>query len=389
MTVCPGYVNTGFQEHALAGKPPDERLRKRRRFAITAEECARAIARGVEREAPHGGGAALGAGCWSRWRQAVPARYVRRARLAAMLHGVMNLRLKSALPGIYLVGFMGCGKTTVGTARWRQRLGWSFVDLDDDIEAARRHHHLRDLRHAGRAGVPPHRDGGAAARACAEIETRPPDRAGAGRRRVRRAGEPRTGRRTTASASGWTARSNVLQRARARCATHRPLARDPEQFAALYRGAAGVLQPRRFPHPGGQGRPRRRGGSRPRAAHIPMKLEPSLRKQALAIFRAALAAADPVDAVVRAARGACKHERYRRYLRDRRGKGRGLHGARRRARARPPHHRRPDQREVRPPGEAAAHRAERMRPPGAGRARRGRARGASPPSRSGRGRTTW
>ena len=30
-----------------------------------------------------------------------------------------------------------------------------------------------------------------------------------------------------------------------------------------------------------------------------MKLEPRLRKQALAIFRAALAAADPVDAVVR------------------------------------------------------------------------------------------
>lgn len=35
---------------------------------------------------------------------------------------------------IFLVGFMGCGKTTVGQALAR-RLGWQFVDLDDLIEA--------------------------------------------------------------------------------------------------------------------------------------------------------------------------------------------------------------------------------------------------------------
>lgn len=50
MEVAPGYVRTTFQEHALAGKPP-ESVRKSRRFTITAETCARAIARGVEREA--------------------------------------------------------------------------------------------------------------------------------------------------------------------------------------------------------------------------------------------------------------------------------------------------------------------------------------------------
>ena len=38
-------------------------------------------------------------------------------------------------PGIYLAGFMGCGKTTVGRLL-AEELGWSFVDLDDDIEAA-------------------------------------------------------------------------------------------------------------------------------------------------------------------------------------------------------------------------------------------------------------
>ena len=37
-------------------------------------------------------------------------------------------------PGIFLVGFMGCGKTTVGKLL-ADRLGWSFVDLDEETEA--------------------------------------------------------------------------------------------------------------------------------------------------------------------------------------------------------------------------------------------------------------
>jgi shikimate kinase len=37
-------------------------------------------------------------------------------------------------PGIYLVGFMGSGKTTVGRLL-ADRLGWHFVDLDKEIEA--------------------------------------------------------------------------------------------------------------------------------------------------------------------------------------------------------------------------------------------------------------
>lgn len=43
----------------------------------------------------------------------------------------MILRLKRA-PGIYLTGFMGSGKSTVGKAL-ADRLGWMFVDLDEDI----------------------------------------------------------------------------------------------------------------------------------------------------------------------------------------------------------------------------------------------------------------
>lgn len=44
----------------------------------------------------------------------------------------MILKLKRT-PGIYLVGFMGCGKSTVGRAL-AEELGWSFADLDEDIE---------------------------------------------------------------------------------------------------------------------------------------------------------------------------------------------------------------------------------------------------------------
>ena len=46
----------------------------------------------------------------------------------------MILKLKQT-PGIYLVGFMGCGKTTIGS-RLARRIGWHFADLDHDIEKA-------------------------------------------------------------------------------------------------------------------------------------------------------------------------------------------------------------------------------------------------------------
>lgn len=45
----------------------------------------------------------------------------------------MILKLKRT-PGIYLVGFMGCGKSTVGRAL-ADELGWSFFDLDHEIES--------------------------------------------------------------------------------------------------------------------------------------------------------------------------------------------------------------------------------------------------------------
>ena len=50
MLVCPGYVKTRFQQNARGGTPPDKILSAKAR-AITAEQCAAAIRRGVEREA--------------------------------------------------------------------------------------------------------------------------------------------------------------------------------------------------------------------------------------------------------------------------------------------------------------------------------------------------
>jgi shikimate kinase len=48
----------------------------------------------------------------------------------------MHLKLKRT-PGIYITGFMGSGKTTVGRMV-ADRLGWDFVDLDTDIEERER-----------------------------------------------------------------------------------------------------------------------------------------------------------------------------------------------------------------------------------------------------------
>ncbi len=50
LVVCPGYVNTAFQQHARGGAAPDAIVRTKR-FSVSAAECATAIRRGVERDA--------------------------------------------------------------------------------------------------------------------------------------------------------------------------------------------------------------------------------------------------------------------------------------------------------------------------------------------------
>jgi shikimate kinase len=141
----------------------------------------------------------------------------------------MILRLKRT-PGIYLVGFMAAGKTTIGRAL-AERLGWHFADLDDDIEAAEQMMIARIFEQRG------------------EQEFRRIERA-ALRARVKaiECGKPTVlalgGGAYVAPANYDLVENNgitiwldcpfeVVQR-RVEQTSHRPLARDAERFAQLY-----------------------------------------------------------------------------------------------------------------------------------------------------------
>jgi uncharacterized protein len=50
MLVCPGYVKTGFQDNVLGGRPP-KKIRETKQFAITPDQCAADIVKGIERDA--------------------------------------------------------------------------------------------------------------------------------------------------------------------------------------------------------------------------------------------------------------------------------------------------------------------------------------------------
>src|SRR5262245_38788901 len=59
-----------------------------------------------------------------------------RANLSPARAAGMNLKLKRT-PGIYIIGFMGSGKSTVGRML-AEEIGWRFADVDDDIENSQR-----------------------------------------------------------------------------------------------------------------------------------------------------------------------------------------------------------------------------------------------------------
>jgi shikimate kinase len=141
----------------------------------------------------------------------------------------MILKLKRT-PGIYLVGFMGSGKSTIGRLL-ADRLGWHFVDLDADIEAA-----------AGTSIADIFARRGEAEFRRLEHE--------AMRRRVRAI---ECGRPTVVALGGgaivqpenyalvenngitvWLDCPFEIVRRRVEPTSHRPLARDPESFARLY-----------------------------------------------------------------------------------------------------------------------------------------------------------
>ena len=141
----------------------------------------------------------------------------------------MITKLKRS-PGLYVVGFMAAGKTTIGKLL-AGRLGWTFADLDDDIEAVARRTISEIFETDGEAEF-------------RRVETE------ALRARVRAIenGSPTVlalgGGAYTQPVNFELVRNNgvtvwldcpyeTVQR-RVAAATHRPLARDPERFERLY-----------------------------------------------------------------------------------------------------------------------------------------------------------
>jgi shikimate kinase len=142
----------------------------------------------------------------------------------------MNLKLKRT-PGIYMVGFMGSGKSTIGRHLAR-RLGWSFFDIDDEIEAAEKTTvaHIFETR-----GEPEFR------RIETEMIRRHVQWIERGRPAVVALGGgafAETCNRAVLEEHGvtvWLDCPLEVVTRRVAAASHRPLAREPERFAALYR----------------------------------------------------------------------------------------------------------------------------------------------------------
>jgi shikimate kinase len=149
----------------------------------------------------------------------------------------MNLRLKRT-PGIYLVGFMGSGKSTVGRML-ADRIGWPFFDLDEEIEARERST-IADI-FATRGEAEFRRiEAAALARHVRAVETgRPAVMALGGGAFVSPAN------RELLFQNGvtiWLDCPLPIVEQRVRQASHRPLARDPGQFAALYQARRDVYR---------------------------------------------------------------------------------------------------------------------------------------------------
>lgn len=146
----------------------------------------------------------------------------------------MILKLKRT-PGIYLVGFMGCGKSTVGR-ELAQKLGWRFADVDDDIE---RDENMTIAEIFEQRGEPEFR----------RIE----HEAIAHRVRRVRSGSPHVlalGGGAFAQAHNiellnsngvtiWIDTALPIVRRRVAMATHRPLARDPKKLEQLFNARRG------------------------------------------------------------------------------------------------------------------------------------------------------
>ena len=141
----------------------------------------------------------------------------------------MNIKLKGT-PGIYLVGFMGSGKSTIGRLL-AHRLGWSFFDTDDEIEAAEK---MSIAEIFEQRGEPEFR------RIETEVLRQHVHWIEHGRPSVLALGggvfaQPENRRLLEdRGLTVWLDCPFEMVTRRVSQASHRPLARDPEQFASLF-----------------------------------------------------------------------------------------------------------------------------------------------------------
>ncbi len=142
----------------------------------------------------------------------------------------MILKLKRT-PGIFLVGFMGSGKSTVGRAL-AEELGWGFADLDEDIEKREGMSISQIFDTRGEAEFRK-AESAALEERVRSVERGKPCVIALGGGAFLSDANFEIVSRTMASVCGWTVR---FRRSKRRLAgyEHRPLARDPEKLRELF-----------------------------------------------------------------------------------------------------------------------------------------------------------
>jgi shikimate kinase len=141
----------------------------------------------------------------------------------------MNLKLKRT-PGIYLIGFMGSGKSTIGRML-AEEIGWRFADLDDDIEAQQRRTIAQIFEALGEEEFR-RIEHDAIARRVLSIRRGTPTVLSLGGGAFTR---PENVELLTENGiTVWIDTAFAIVRNRVASSNHRPLARDPVKFEKLY-----------------------------------------------------------------------------------------------------------------------------------------------------------
>ena len=141
----------------------------------------------------------------------------------------MILKLKRT-PGLYIVGFMGSGKSTVGRAL-AKHLGWRFADLDEDIEAREQVPIAQIFDERGEEEFR-RVENEALKRRISDIARGVPWVLAVGGGCFAQARNLEL--MTNHGLSLWLDAPLELIRSRVAHSTHRPLARDPDKFEELY-----------------------------------------------------------------------------------------------------------------------------------------------------------